>query len=141
MGGSRLFWPGARAGGVAELAGIFPVQVIDPEIHKLLEERPGRRRRFLDWGVFHVEPLFLATWRRYHQALQQRNAALKQARGDHDVAGPGNRSFRLTVGGWQGAEGAYLGRLAGPLREAGQAFWARGSRCCTAGVGRGAPAA
>ncbi len=68
---------GAPAGGASELAGHFPPQIIDPEIHKLLEEGPHRRRRFLDWGVFHVEQTFLETWQRYHRALKQRNAALK----------------------------------------------------------------
>ena len=77
---------GAPADGIADLAEQFPVQVVDPEVHKLLEEGPGRRRRFLDWGVFHVEPAFLDNWRRYHQALRQRNAALKQDRSDEDVA-------------------------------------------------------
>jgi DNA replication and repair protein RecF len=77
---------GQPAGGIAELAEQFPAQVIDPEVHKLLEEGPGRRRRFLDWGVFHVEPTFLGNWRRYHQALRQRNAALKQDRSDEDLA-------------------------------------------------------
>ena len=52
---------GAPAYGIADLAEQFPAQVIDPEVHKLLEEGPGRRRRFLDWGVFHVEPSFLDT--------------------------------------------------------------------------------
>ena len=42
--------------GIAELATIFPVQAIDPELHQLIEEGPQHRRRFLDWGVFHVEP-------------------------------------------------------------------------------------
>jgi DNA replication and repair protein RecF len=68
---------GAPAASAGELASHFPPQVIDPEIHKLLEEGPHRRRRFLDWGVFHVEPAFMATWQRYHRALRQRNAALK----------------------------------------------------------------
>ena len=68
---------GAAAGGAAELAAHFPPQIIDPEVHKLLEEGPHRRRRFLDWGVFHVEPQFLDTWQRYHRAVRQRNAALK----------------------------------------------------------------
>jgi DNA replication and repair protein RecF len=68
---------GAPATGVGELATHFPAQIIDPEIHKLLEEGPHRRRRFLDWGVFHVEQTFLETWQRYHLALRQRNAALR----------------------------------------------------------------
>lgn len=63
---------------LAELATAFPVQVIDPDIHKLVEEGSARRRRWLDWGVFHVEPGFGRDWARYQRALKQRNAALKQ---------------------------------------------------------------
>jgi DNA replication and repair protein RecF len=66
---------------LAELAWVLPVQVIDPEIHRLIEEGPNRRRRFLDWGVFHVEHSFVEHWQRYQQALRQRNAALKARQG------------------------------------------------------------
>jgi DNA replication and repair protein RecF len=62
---------------LAELALQLPVQIIDPEVHHLIEEGPSRRRRFLDWGTFHVEQSFVGHWRRYQQALRQRNAALK----------------------------------------------------------------
>jgi DNA replication and repair protein RecF len=75
--GVRAKLAGAKAGSLAELATLFPVQIIDPEVHRLIEEGPNRRRRFLDWGVFHVEPRFVADWQRYQQALKQRNAALK----------------------------------------------------------------
>jgi DNA replication and repair protein RecF len=68
---------GKRAKGFAELAAILPAQVIDPEVHRLLEDGPKARRRFLDWGLFHVEPQFVEGWRRYQRALRQRNAALK----------------------------------------------------------------
>jgi DNA replication and repair protein RecF len=68
---------GARAASLAELATFLPVQIIDPEIHRLIEEGPGRRRRFLDWGVFHVEPRFVEHWQRFQLTLKQRNAALK----------------------------------------------------------------
>ena len=70
------------ASGAAELAVHFPPQVIDPDVHKLLEEGPTRRRRFLDWGVFHVEPKFLEHWRRYQRSLRQRNAALRTEAAD-----------------------------------------------------------
>ena len=83
--GTEIRISGKAAQSAAELAEHFPPQVIDPEIHKLLEEGPGRRRRFLDWGVFHVEQAFLPTWQRYHKALRQRNAALKQELPDVSV--------------------------------------------------------
>jgi DNA replication and repair protein RecF len=68
---------GRPAGGLAELATVLPVQAIDPEIHRLIEDGPQERRRYLDWGVFHVEPGFVDEWRRYQRALKQRNAALR----------------------------------------------------------------
>ncbi len=75
--GVRARIAGDKASALAELALMLPVQIIDPEIHHLIEEGPSRRRRFLDWGVFHVEPHFVAHWQRYRQAVRQRNAALK----------------------------------------------------------------
>jgi DNA replication and repair protein RecF len=61
----------------AELSELFPIQVIDPGIHRLVEEGPVQRRRWLDWAVFHVEPDFVRHWQGYSRALRQRNAALK----------------------------------------------------------------
>jgi DNA replication and repair protein RecF len=75
--GVRARIGGARADSLAELALALPVQIIDPEVHHLIEEGPSRRRRFLDWGVFHVEQTFVVHWQRYRQTLKQRNAALK----------------------------------------------------------------
>lgn len=62
---------------LAELPGAFFVEVIDPDIHRLIEGGPAERRRWLDWGVFHVEQSFLPHWLRFSRALRQRNAALK----------------------------------------------------------------
>ncbi len=75
--GLRARIQGERATSLAELAALLPVQIIDPEVHRLIEEGPGRRRRFIDWGVFHVEPSYVGHWQRYQQALKQRNAALR----------------------------------------------------------------
>jgi DNA replication and repair protein RecF len=77
VAGVRAKIAGSKASSLAELALLLPVQIIDPEVHRLIEEGPGRRRRFLDWGVFHVEQSFIGHWQRYQQALKQRNAALK----------------------------------------------------------------
>lgn len=67
---------------LAGLAECLAVQVIDPEIHRLVSDGPDVRRRFLDYGVFHVEHGFLEAWRRYRRALRQRNAALRDGIGD-----------------------------------------------------------
>jgi DNA replication and repair protein RecF len=69
---------GADVRSLAELPGAFFVEVIDPEVHRLVDGPPGERRRWIDWGVFHVEHGFLEHWLRFSRALRQRNAALKQ---------------------------------------------------------------
>lgn len=70
---------GAFVASLAELSESFPVQVIDPGVHKLIEDSPLSRRRWLDWAAFHVEQGFVDAWSRYRRALQQRNAALRAA--------------------------------------------------------------
>jgi DNA replication and repair protein RecF len=76
-GGERRIRVDGEAGTSADLVRALPVQAIDPEIHELVQGGPELRRQFLDWGVFHVEHSYLATWRRYQAALKQRNAALR----------------------------------------------------------------
>jgi DNA replication and repair protein RecF len=115
---------GGAAGSLAELTLLLPVQIIDPEVHKLIEEGPSRRRRFVDWGVFHVEPTFVSHWQRYHQVLKQRNAALKA------------RQSRALVAIWDpdllhlgelltSARARYISRLAEPARALGQRLLGR----------------
>jgi DNA replication and repair protein RecF len=110
---------GAPADSAAALATHFPPQVIDPDLHKLLEEGPNRRRRFVDWGVFHVEHAFMDTWQRYYRALRQRNAALKAGFDAHAA-----RAWEpeLIAAGVQLSEmrRGYLDLLAPALRRLGQ---------------------
>jgi DNA replication and repair protein RecF len=112
---------GAAAAGIADLAEQFPAQVIDPEVHKLLEEGPGRRRRFLDWGVFHVEHGFLPNWRRYHLALRQRNAALKKDATDSDLVA-WERELASSGEILATQRCGYLERIASPLARIGVAL-------------------
>jgi len=68
---------GAFVQSLAMLSCAFAVQVIEPGIHRLVEEGGYRRRRWMDWAVFHVEPSFVDTWVSYTRTLKQRNAALR----------------------------------------------------------------
>jgi DNA replication and repair protein RecF len=112
---------GGPASGIAELAEQFAAQVIDPEIHKLLEEGPGRRRRYLDWGVFHVEQGFLANWRRYHQALRQRNAALKEGASDETLTA-WEREMATCGEALAAQRDTLVARIEAPLKEIGEAL-------------------
>ncbi len=80
-GKTRLRIAGDNRVSLYELVKATPVQLIDPGIHRLSEEQPGQRRRFMDWGVFHVEHRFYPAWKRYRRALVQRNKALKMPEG------------------------------------------------------------
>lgn len=70
---------------LSELAESLAVVVMEPNSHELISGAPDVRRRYLDWGVFHVEPSYLFAWRRYARALKQRNAALRK--GERGVLG------------------------------------------------------
>ena len=77
-GGRQIHCDGQANSTVANLAAALPVQIIDPEVHQIIQGGPRGRREFIDWGVFHVKHEFLDAWQRYRRTLQQRNAALKQ---------------------------------------------------------------
>jgi DNA replication and repair protein RecF len=100
--GSTARIDGSTVTTFAELSSACPTQVIDPSVHRLLEEGALRRRQWLDWTVFHVEPSFVETWIRYARALKQRNAALRTA--------------SATAGAWD-AEIAILGDALTAARE------------------------
>ena len=75
--GRRLRLDGQAGPAMSALAHLLPVHVIEPSVHLLIEGGPSERRRFLDWGVFHVEQGYIPAWRQYRRVLGQRNAALR----------------------------------------------------------------
>ncbi len=81
-GGQRFRISNEQVKSLAELAGLLPFQVITPEVSELVLGGPRLRRRFLDWGLFHVEPGFHEYWVRYRKLLRQRNAALRNSSRD-----------------------------------------------------------
>ncbi len=60
-----------------QVARLLPTQVLDSNSFQLIEGGPKARRRFLDWGVFHVEPSFIDHWRRTNKCIANRNRLLK----------------------------------------------------------------
>ncbi|MCG8463777.1 MAG: DNA replication/repair protein RecF [Xanthomonadales bacterium] len=62
---------------LSELAHLLPITIFEPTTQELISGAPEVRRRYLDWGLFHVEPQFLQLWREHDRILKQRNAALK----------------------------------------------------------------
>lgn len=60
-----------------ELAKILPCLLINCDSFDLLMEGPKVRRKFFDWGMFHVKHQFIETWQNYHKVLKHRNALIK----------------------------------------------------------------
>ncbi|HUA80804.1 MAG TPA: DNA replication/repair protein RecF [Dyella sp.] len=79
---------------IGELIRACAVVCFEPGSHALIAGSAEERRRFLDWGVFHVEQEFLSTWRRYQRALKQRNSLLRAHSAiDEDLLGPWEREL------------------------------------------------
>ncbi len=66
-----------RYSSIASLAKLLPIQFHTPEDPLLLDASAEMKRRFIDWGVFHVEHSFHGLWRNANKILKQRNALLK----------------------------------------------------------------
>ncbi|MFC2991751.1 DNA replication/repair protein RecF [Halomonas tibetensis] len=75
---------GERVNRLSRLVETLPLQLINPDTFRLLEGPPGRRREFLDWGVFHVKHEFFEAWQRARRALKHRNALLRHGRIDEN---------------------------------------------------------
>ena len=73
---------GAPLGQLGDLCAALSVVTFEPGSHALVMGAAEARRRFMDWGLFHVEQEFLLLWRRYARALKQRNALLKSRQRD-----------------------------------------------------------
>jgi DNA replication and repair protein RecF len=101
---------------LGQLCAALAVVTFEPGSHALVNGGGEPRRRFMDWGLFHVEQTFLPHWRRYARALKQRNALLKGRSGvsqldswDHELAEAGE-----AITGWRQH---YLERLQPWLSE------------------------
>ncbi len=67
------------------LAMHLPVSVIDPGVFDIVAGGPGKRRQFLDWLVFHVEPSFSSLWQQVQRVTSQRNQMLRNGRLDESL--------------------------------------------------------
>ncbi|SET32600.1 DNA replication and repair protein RecF [Marinobacter segnicrescens] len=83
---TRLRVDGENVYSLSVLASLFPVSVIDPGVFDIVAGGPGKRRQFLDWLVFHVEPSFAPLWQQCQRTISQRNQILRSGRiDDHQL--------------------------------------------------------
>ncbi|TGD72801.1 DNA replication/repair protein RecF [Mangrovimicrobium sediminis] len=102
---------------VAELVAILPLQVITAESFDLLTGAPGARRRFLDWGVFHVEQGFYGQWQRYQRGIKQRNILLRHGKMSGQELAVWTREIAQSGEALSADREAYFTRLAPRFRD------------------------
>jgi DNA replication and repair protein RecF len=73
---------GTEVSQLSELLRHLPLVIMEPNSHLLVSGSPEVRRKYLDWGMFHVEHGYLETWKRFSKILKQRNAALRRGQTD-----------------------------------------------------------
>ena len=64
----------------SELVRKNPINVVNADSFIVIDGAPQKRRAFLDWCMFHVEPTYAENWRLFQHALRQRNKLLKSRR-------------------------------------------------------------
>jgi DNA replication and repair protein RecF len=79
-GGVQIRINGSAVNSVSALAEHLPLQVINARSFDLLTGSPVDRRRYLDWGVFHVEPGYHVLWQRFQKCIKQRNSLLRRGK-------------------------------------------------------------
>ncbi len=85
-GSARARVAGETVPSLSLLAQTLPLVLLDTEGLDLVSGPPEGRRRLIDSTLFHVEQPFLAAWRRYSQAVRQRNSGLRRGIIDTDLA-------------------------------------------------------
>ncbi len=70
----------------SEIARMLPVRVISPtEAYVLINGGPEHRRKFLDWGVFHVKHSYWGLLKKLSRIIKQKSAALKMRCSDQEL--------------------------------------------------------
>jgi len=96
---------------VARMADELPLLVINSEMFDLLIGEPAQRRRFLDWGVFHVKHDQRDARQRFQRALQQRNMLLRRGTIDRLELDVWTRDLAVQGEAVAAARGAFLEAL------------------------------
>jgi len=62
---------------LSDAAALLPIQLILPDVSRLVFGGPSDRRQCLDWGMFHVKQGYLPALKQYLAAVRQRNSVLR----------------------------------------------------------------
>jgi DNA replication and repair protein RecF len=116
-GETDLRLDGLKIQRISQIAHLTPLQTLLPDVSELIFGGPGRRRSWLDWGMFHVKPDFLGIHRDYSRVLKQRNAALKAGRNLDTSLEPWNAELVLLAQALTDMRLDYLDKLTPELER------------------------
>lgn len=114
LGRQGARWEARLDGETASLGAVVSecaVVCFEPGSHALIAGAAEERRRYLDWGVFHVEHDFLLAWRRYQRALKQRNSLLRSSSAAPQLFQPWEKELAQTATQIHEMRLRYLDRL------------------------------
>ena len=60
------------------MVSLIPIQIFTPQSSELVLGSPSLRRKYLDWGLFHVEQSFQVSFKNYSKLVKHKNALLKK---------------------------------------------------------------
>lgn len=79
-GATQIELDGQPVMAASTLARLVPLLVVNSQAADLLTGGPSHRRALVDRTMFHVEHRYVETWKRYRQALRQRNMLIRAGR-------------------------------------------------------------
>lgn len=83
--GTEIRFNGDRIHALSEQTRNVPVTLVTQDSHRFITAGPAQRRHWLDWAMFHVEPVYLDNWKSYMKALRHRNSLLKRGVTNRDL--------------------------------------------------------
>ena len=71
-----------RINNTSQLSQILPIQIITPDKGFVVNGTPKNKRSYLDWGVFHVKPNSVKSFKTYNKVLKNINTLLVRNKED-----------------------------------------------------------
>lgn len=83
--GTRLRLDNENINSASQVVRKLPMLVLNTESFRLLEGGPSNRRDLIDRLLFHVEPNYLTSLKKFYHLLKQRNAGLRRGLPDKEI--------------------------------------------------------
>lgn len=108
---------GQQVAAASALAEALPLLLLNAEGFDLIGGGPQFRRRFIDWGVFHVEQNYRLLMQRFQRVLKQRNSLMRHDRMDEEILAVWDAEFVDLAQQINASRNGYLNELLPIVRQ------------------------